>query len=131
MKTSLKSTLLTTLMLGIAEGLIPALLIKNGFAAWPPARNLFSVLGVFFILLGLPIQIWVAWAFREVWQGYPCALRPAQRIRRLGALSLCAQPNVLWSVVRPHRLGVAHPFHVDACLRRLFDHRPAHFYGGF
>ena len=52
MKTGLKTALLTTLVLGIAEGLIPWLLIKNGLAAWPPALNLFSVLGVFFILLG-------------------------------------------------------------------------------
>ncbi len=112
------------MVLGIAEGLIPALLIRNGLATWPPVLNLFSVLGVFFILLGLPIQIWVAWAFVRFGRGTPAPFDPPRNSSPRGC-SLRAQPDVLRCVVRPHRLGAAHPFHVDARICRLPHHRPA------
>ncbi len=92
MKTGLKSALATTLVLGIAEVLIPALLINNGLAAWPPALNLFSVLGVIFILLGLPIQIWVAWAFVKFGKGTPAPFDPPREFVATGLFRFVRNP---------------------------------------
>jgi protein-S-isoprenylcysteine O-methyltransferase Ste14 len=92
LKTGIKSALLTTLVLGIAEGLIPALLIRNGLAIWPPALNLFSVLGIFFILLGLPIQIWVAWAFVRFGRGTPAPFDPPKEFVATGLFRFVRNP---------------------------------------
>jgi len=92
MKTAPKSALLTTLVLGIAEVLIPWLLIKNGLAGWPPALNLFSVLGVIFILLGLPIQIWVAWAFVKFGKGTPAPFDPPKEFVATGLFRFVRNP---------------------------------------
>ena len=54
--------------------------------------NLFSVLGVFFILLGLPIQIWVAWAFVRFGKGTPAPFDPPREFVATGLFRFVRNP---------------------------------------
>jgi protein-S-isoprenylcysteine O-methyltransferase Ste14 len=91
-KIAVKTAIATTIVLGIAEGLIPWLFIRNRLAAWPPELNFFSVLGVFFILLGLPIQIWVAWAFVKFGKGTPAPFDPPKEFVATGLFRFVRNP---------------------------------------
>ncbi len=124
MKTGLKSALLTTLVLGIAEGPDPRPADQE-WIGWlaPRAESVFGA-GGFLYPAGASHPDLGGLGVRAVRQGHTGAIRPAQGIRRHRAIPLCPQSDVLMGrcasspggCCSPARCGCSHmaPFLITA-----------------